>query len=97
MAKKKKSGLWLKDSSGYPSMTVTFLKISFAVTTLAYVASIVTRIGSVEFRAFDSAACSAYFGLLLGTYVARRATEAKWGNPNAQTPQQSQDADEETL
>lgn len=58
------------------------LAISFWVTTLAYVVSIFSKIGPVEFKQFDSAACGAYFGLILGTYVARRATEARWGNPN---------------
>lgn len=78
----KTSKIWLKDSSGHPSISVTMLAVSFWVTTLAYIASIFVKIGPVEFKSFDSGACGAYFGLILGTYVARRATEAKWGNPN---------------
>lgn len=78
----KTSKIWLKDSSGHPSISVTMLAISFWVTTIAYAASIFSRIGPVEFKSFDSGACGAYFGLILGTYVARRATEAKWGNPS---------------
>ncbi len=76
------SKIWMKDSAGHPSISVTMLAISFWVTTLAYIASIFAKIGPVEFKSFDSGACGAYFGLILGTYVARRATEAKWGNPN---------------
>ena len=76
------SKIWLKDSSGYPSISVTMLAISFWATTLAYIVSMFARIGPVEFKSFDAGACGAYFGLILGTYVARRATEAKWGNPN---------------
>jgi len=78
----KTSKLWMKDSNGYPSISVTMLAISFWVTTVAYIASMFSKIGPVEFKSFDSGACGAYFGLILGTYVARRATEAKWGNPN---------------
>jgi len=81
----KTSKLWMKDSNGYPSISVTMLAISFWVTTLAYVVSMFSKIGPVEFKSFDSGACGAYFGLILGTYVARRATEAKWGNPNTTT------------
>lgn len=78
----KTSKIWMKDSNGYPSISVTMLAISFWATTFAYIASIFSKIGPVEFKSFDSGACAAYFGLILGTYVARRATEAKWGNPN---------------
>jgi len=81
----KTSKLWMKDSAGYPSISVTMLAISFWATTFAYIVSIFSKIGPVEFKSFDSGACAAYFGLILGTYVARRATEAKWGNPNTIT------------
>lgn len=71
------SWIWIKDSSGYPSITVTFLTIAFYVTTLAYIASIVENIGPVKFRAFDAAASSAYFIPLLTLYFGRRWTDAK--------------------
>jgi hypothetical protein len=76
------SKIWLKDSQGHPSISVTMLAISFWVTTLAYVLSIVSKIGPLDIRPFDVGACGAYFGLILSTYVARRFTEAKYGNPN---------------
>lgn len=76
------SRIWLKDSAGHPSVSITMLTISFWVTTIAFVLSIVHKIGSVEIRAFDVGACGAYFGLILSTYVARRWTEARYGNPN---------------
>jgi hypothetical protein len=78
----KSSKLWLKDSQGHPSISVTMLAISFWVTTFAYVLSVVSKIGPFEIRPFDVGACGAYFGLILSTYVARRFTEAKYGNPN---------------
>lgn len=78
----KTSKIWMKDSQGHPSISVTMLAISFWVTTLAYILSMVSKIGPVEIRPFDVGACGAYFGLILSTYVARRFTEAKYGNPN---------------
>jgi hypothetical protein len=78
----KGSKIWLKDSKGHSSISVTMLAISFWVTTLAYILSMVSKIGPVDIRPFDVGACGAYFGLILSTYVARRFTEAKYGNPN---------------
>jgi hypothetical protein len=72
------SWLWIRDSKGYGSVTVTFITIAFFVTTLAYVLSVVEKIGPVSFRSFDVAACSAYFGTLCALYWGRRYTEAKF-------------------
>lgn len=80
--KPKASWIWLKDSSGYPSVSITMLAISFWVTTVVYILSVVQKIGPIELRAFDVGASGAYFGLILTTYVARRFTDAKYGNPN---------------
>lgn len=77
------SRFWIKDSSGYPSVTITFLFVSFWITTLAYVLSIVSKIGPLEIRSFDVGACGAYFGIIFSAYIARRYTDARWGNPNA--------------
>ena len=85
----KSSWIWMKGSAGFPSVTTTFLFISFWVTTISYIISMIQKIGPLDIRPFDVGACSAYFGLILGTYVARRASDAKWGNPNippASTP-----------
>ncbi len=76
------SRIWMKDSSGYPSVTITFLFVSFWITTLAYILSIVSKIGSIEIRPFDVGACGAYFGIIFSAYIARRYTDARWGNPN---------------
>ncbi len=80
--KPKASWFWIKDSAGYPSVSITMLAISFWVTTVVYVLSIVHKIGPVEMRDFNVGASGAYFGLILTTYVARRFTDAKYGNPN---------------
>ena len=74
----KDSWLWIKDSRGFGSVTVTFLTIAFFVTTLAYIASIVENVGGLAVRPFDVAACSAYFIPILTLYFGRKATEAKF-------------------
>lgn len=74
----KDSWFWIKDSKGYGSVTVTFTTIAFVVTTLAYVLSIFQKIGPLEIRAFDVAACSAYFIPVLTLYFGRKFTESKF-------------------
>lgn len=73
------SWFWIRDAQGYGSVTVTFVTVAFWVTTLAYVASIFQKIGGVEIRQFDVAACSAYFIPILTLYFGRKWTEAKHG------------------
>jgi len=72
------SWLWIKDSKGYGSVTVTFTTVAFWVTTFAYLISIVEKVGPVEIRQFDVAACSAYFIPILTLYFGRKFTEAKF-------------------
>lgn len=62
----------LKDAQGYGSVTLTMTMIAFLVTTWWFVISMLGY-----GREFDPAACGAYFGLLLTTYVARKYTESK--------------------
>lgn len=75
----KDSWLWIRDSKGHGSVTVTFVTVAFFVTTLAYVLSIVSKIGPLEIRPFDVSACSSYFIPLLTLYFGRKWTEAKHG------------------
>ena len=72
------SWLWIRDSKGFGSVTVTFVTVAFFVTSLAYVLSIVERIGPVAIRPFDVGACSAYFIPILTLYFGRKFTEAKF-------------------
>lgn len=74
------SWLWIRDSKGYGSVTVTFVTIAFFVTTLAYILSIVEQLGPVAIRPFDVAACSAYFIPILTLYFGRKWTEARHGS-----------------
>jgi hypothetical protein len=68
----KSSWLWIKDSSGTPSVSATFATVAFWVTTLAYVLSIFESYGQITFRPFDVAACSAYLIPILTLYFSRR-------------------------
>lgn len=77
VAEVKPAWYWIKDSKGYGSVTVTMVFISFWVTTLAYVASIVDKVGPVSIRPFDIGACSAYFVPILTLYFGRKLTDAK--------------------
>jgi hypothetical protein len=70
---------WIRDASGHRSVSVTLLVVSFFVTTLAFVLSIFNKIGPVEIRPFDVAACSTYMVPILTLYFSRRWTDAKHG------------------
>jgi hypothetical protein len=67
----------LKDSRGQGSITVTLMLVSFWVTTIAYLLSLVGKIGDVEFREFDPAAASAYLIPILTLYFGRKWTDSK--------------------
>lgn len=75
----KASWMWLKDSNGYPSISVTIATVAFWTTTLVFIASCVQKLGPLEFRAFDPAAASGYLVPCLSLYFARRWTDAKFG------------------
>lgn len=73
------SWLWIKDSRGYGSVTVTILMISFWATTLAYILSLFEgEVYGFKFKHFDVAAATSYFGACLATYTARKWTSAKY-------------------
>jgi len=78
-AEKPKAGwLWVKDTTGYPSVSVTLVAVSFWVTTLMYIVSAVEKIGSVSIRPFDVGAAGVYFTPILALYFGRRFTDAKF-------------------
>lgn len=72
------SRLWIKNSKGLSSASLTFATLAFWITALAYVASIVTKVGPIEFRQFDPAACASFLVPCLALYFSRRHTEAKF-------------------
>jgi len=74
----KASWFWIKNSAGQASLSVTFLTVSFLVTTAAYVASMFEEIGPLKLRPFDVGATTSYFIPLLTLYFGRRWTDAKF-------------------
>lgn len=70
---------WMRDAAGHRSVSVTLLIVSFFVTTMAFVLSIFQKIGPLEIRPFDVAACSTYMVPILTLYFSRRWTDAKHG------------------
>lgn len=64
-------------------MSASFAVVAFLVTTFAYVAAIFEKIGPVNVRPFDAAACTAYMVPLLGLYFGRRWSDGK-ATPTAQ-------------
>lgn len=74
---------WIKDTKGEGSVTVTLVFVAFWVTTLAYVLSIFEKIGPMQIRQFDVAACSSYLIPLLTLYFGRKFTEAKFNGSSS--------------
>lgn len=72
--KKEKFSLWLRDTSGEKSASLTFAVVAFCVTTIAYIGSFVGSIGPIKFTEFDAAACGAYLVPILTLYFSRRFT-----------------------
>ncbi len=71
--------MWLKNTAGQPSASLTFSFIGFIVVTLWLVVSIVAKIGNLEIRQFDSAQAMGYLLPLLALYFGRRWTDGKGG------------------
>lgn len=80
LEKIKPSWFWIKNSKGEPSVSATFLSIAFIATTAAYVLSMFEKIGPFTPKAFDVAACGAYFIPLLTLYFSRKYTDAKFSS-----------------
>lgn len=72
---------WIKDTRGNGSVTVTLVFVAFWVTTISFLLSMFQKVGDIQFRAFDSAACTAYLGPILAVYFGRKWTESKFNSP----------------
>jgi hypothetical protein len=77
----KPSWFWIKDTNGNASVSTTLVTVAFVVTSMAYVFSIIERLGPVTFRPFDAAAAGAYFIPILTLYFGRH-----WVDSNAKNP-----------
>jgi hypothetical protein len=67
--------LWIKNTSGQSSASLTFATIGFFVVTLWLLLSIVAKVGHVDIRQFDSAAAMGYLSPLLLLYFGRRHSD----------------------
>ncbi len=73
--------MYIKDSNGKPSFTITLSVIAFVVVMLKVIASgasIEVGTFSYSFGTIDSLSIAAILGPILGTYAARRYTGAKY-------------------
>lgn len=77
----KPSWFWIKDTNGNSSVSTTLVTVAFLLTSVAYVLSIVDKVGPVSFRPFDAAAAGAYFIPILTLYFGRH-----WVDSNAKNP-----------
>lgn len=66
--------MWIKNTSGQKSASLTFVTVAFIVVTLWLVVSIFSKIGHVEIRPFDAGTAMGYFTPLLALYFGRRWT-----------------------
>jgi hypothetical protein len=69
--------MWIKNTSGQKSASLTFAAVGFSVVTLWLLASIISKIGHVEIREFEAGAAMGYLAPLLALYFGRRWTDGK--------------------
>lgn len=69
--------IWLKNTSGQPSASLTMATVGFAVVTLWLLVSIFAKVGHIEIRPFDGASAMGYLAPLLMLYFGRRHTDGK--------------------
>jgi hypothetical protein len=69
--------MWIKNTSGQKSASLTFVSVGFTVVTLWLLVSIVSKIGHIEIRQFDAGTGMGYLTPLLALYFGRRWTDGK--------------------
>jgi hypothetical protein len=69
--------IWLKNSKGEPSASLTFVSIAFFVIMLWLTLSIFSKIGHIQIREFSGSEAMSILGPLLATYFGRRFTDSK--------------------
>ena len=76
--------LWIKNTKGQPSASLTFATIGFFVVTLWLLVSIVAKIGHIEIRPFNGTEANLFLTPLLLLYFGRRQQDN--AVPPSQTP-----------
>ena len=72
--------LWVQNSSGQKSASLTFALVGFVVVTFWLLLSIFSHVGHFDIRAFDSATAMGYLVPFLSLYFGRRWTDARATN-----------------
>lgn len=72
--------MWIKDSSGSPSASVTLLFVAFAVMTVSVLLSLFESIGPLQLRPISESLLATYFTPIIALYGGRRWTSAKYGS-----------------
>ena len=73
------SWMWIKDTSGHESVSVTFVTVAFWLTAVNYVLSMFKQIGPIEIRAFDVGACTSFLVPFVSLYFGRKWIDASNG------------------
>lgn len=90
------NNMWIKNSAGDRSATVTLMWIAFLVTTVAYILSMFEGFGGIKFRPFDVGATSTYFIPILTLYGGRRWTKARYKVENGSLTQEYEPNNQES-
>ncbi len=73
---------WVKNTNKKEDAMLTFATISFAVTTICFILSIISVISlgdfKLELKSVDSGLMSVYLGATFSAYVARRWTDKRY-------------------
>jgi len=73
------SWMWIKDTSGHESVSVTFVTVAFWLTAVNYVLSMFKQIGPIEIRSFDVGACTSFLVPFVSLYFGRKWIDASNG------------------
>jgi hypothetical protein len=77
--------LWIKNTDGKPSASLTFATSAFVIVMINYILSMFENLGPLHIRAFDATAVSALLMPLFALYFGRRYTSEKF-NLEAMVP-----------
>jgi len=91
----KHSKIWMRDSSGLRSASVTLLWISFLVTTVGYLLALVENIGTIKIRPFIVAGSGSYCLPILTMYTGRKWTKAKYVTKTSSVEQSFEESKQE--
>ncbi len=69
--------LWIKDTTGKPSSSLTFATCGFIIVAVWLVLSIFAKIGKIDIRPFSGSDAMLFLTPILALYFSRRYTDSK--------------------